>query len=95
MIEDSVVSATLERLYALAVTGQEQGAPKVALCARDAAETIMLLQGEIAEKEAEYQEKYNLTTELVQALRMYVANAEEDPVLGPSISEWIRLVRYE
>ncbi|SVD42863.1 uncharacterized protein METZ01_LOCUS395717 [marine metagenome] len=95
MIEDSVVSDTLERLYALAVTGQEQGAPKVALCARDAAETIMLLQGEIAEKEAEYQEKYNLTTELVQALRMYVANAEEDPVLGPSISEWIRLVRYE
>ena len=95
MIEDSVVSDTLERLYALAVTGQEQGAPKVALCARDAAETSMLLQGEIAEKEAEYQEKYNLTTELVQALRMYVANAEEDPVLGPSISEWIRLVRYE
>ena len=95
MIDDSVVSDTLERLYALAVTGQEQGAPKVALCARDAAETIMLLQGEIAEKEAEYQEKYNLTTELVQALRMYVANAEEDPVLGPSISEWIRLVRYE
>ena len=95
MIEDSVVSDTLERLYALVVTGQEQGAPKVALCARDAAETIMLLQGEIAEKEAEYQEKYNLTTELVQALRMYVANAEEDPVLGPSISEWIRLVRYE
>ena len=95
MIEDSVVSDTLERLYALAVTGQEQGAPKIALCARDAAETIMLLQGEIAEKEAEYQERYDLTTELVQALRMYVANAEEDPVLGPAISEWIRLVRYE
>ena len=95
MIEDSVVSDTLERLYALAVTGQEQGAPKVALCARDAAAPIMLLQGESAEQEAEYQEKYNLTTELVQALRMYVANAEEDPVLGPSISEWIRLVRYE
>ena len=55
----------------------------------------MLLQGEIAEKEAEYQERYDLTTELVQALRMYVANAEEDPVLGPAISEWIRLVRYE
>ena len=95
MVEDKVVSDTLERLYALAVTGQQQGAPKIALCARDAAETIMLLQGEIAEKEAEYQEKYNLTTELVQALRMYVANAEEDPVLGPSISKWIRLVRYE
>jgi hypothetical protein len=95
MIEDSVVTDTLERLYALAVTGQEQGAPKVALCARDAAETIMLLQGKVAEMEAEHQEKYDLTTELVQALRMYVANAEEDPVLGPTISEWIRLVRYE
>lgn len=95
MIEDSVVSDTLERLYALAVTGQEQGAPKVALCARDAAETIMLLQGEIAEMEAEYKEKYSLTTELVQALRTYVANAEEDPVLGPAISRWVRLVRYE
>ena len=95
MIEDNTVTDTLERLYALAVTGQEQGAPKIALCARDAAETIMLLQGEIAEKEAAYQERYDLTTELVQALRMYVANAEEDPVLGPAISEWIRLVRYE
>ena len=95
MIEDNVVTDTLERLYALVLSGKEQGAPKVALCARDAAETIMLLQGEIADKEAEYQERYDLTTELVQAIRSYVVNAEEDPVLGPAISEWIRLVRYE
>jgi hypothetical protein len=95
MIEDNVVTDTLERLYALALTGKEQGAPKVALCARDAAETIMLLQGEIADKETEYQERYDLTTELVQAIRSYVVNAEEDPVLGPAISEWIRIVRYE
>ena len=32
MIEDNTVTDTLERLYALAVTGQEQGAPKIALC---------------------------------------------------------------
>ena len=55
----------------------------------------MLLQGKVTEMKAEYQERYDLTTELVQALRMYVANAEEDPVLGPAISEWVRLVRYE
>ena len=92
--EDNVVDI-LERLYALAVTSKEQGAPQIGECAKDAAETIMLLQGEIADKETEYQERYDLTTELVQAIRSYVVNAEEDPVLGPAISEWIRIVRYE
>ena len=95
MIEDDVVTDTLERLYALALTGKEQGAPKIAVCARDAAETIMLLQAEIASLQAEYEEKYELTTELVKAIKQYVVNAEGDPVLGPAIKQWIRVVRYE
>ena len=95
MIEDDVVDDTLSRLYHLAHTAQQQGADKIHHTTRDAAETIMLLQGKVTEMKAEYQERYDLTTELVQALRMYVANAEEDPVLGPAISEWVRLVRYE
>jgi hypothetical protein len=85
----------LERLYALAVTSKEQGAPQIGECAKDAAETIMLLQGEIAELEAEYEEKYELTNELVLAIKQYVVNAEGDPVLGPAIKQWIRVVRYE
>ena len=92
--EEHVVDI-LESLYALAVTGKEQGAPKVGLCAKDAAETIMLLQGEIEELRAEYEEKYELTTELVKAIKQYVVNAEGDPVLGPAIKQWIRVVRYE
>lgn len=95
MIEDNVVTDTLERLYALALTGKEQGAPEVALCARDAAETIMLLQGKVADMEAEYEERYQLTTDLVVALKQYVVDAEGDPVLGPAIKEWVRLVRYD
>ena len=92
--EDNVVEV-LERLYALAYTGKEKGAPKIGLCARDAAETIMLLQGEIESLQAEYEEKYELTNELVRAIKQYVENAEGDPVLGPAINQWIRVVRYE
>lgn len=95
MIDDTVVEDTLSRLYELAHTAQQQGAEKVHHTTRDAAETIMLLQGKVTDMQAEYQERYDLTTELVLAIRSYVVNAEEDPVLGPSISEWIRLVRYE
>ena len=95
MIEDDVVTDTLERLYSLAVTGQDQDAPQEALCARDAAETIMLLQAEIKEMKVEYEERYQLTTDLVVALKQYVVNAEGDPVLGPAIKEWVRLVRYD
>ena len=85
----------LARLYARAVTRKAQGAPNRGECAKDAAEAIMLLQGEIAELEAEYEEKYELTTELVKAIKQYVVNAEGDPVLGPAIKQWIRVVRYE
>ena len=92
--EDYVVDI-LERLYALAVTGKEQGALQVGKCAKDAAETIMLLQGEIENLRAEYEEKYELTNELVLAIKQYVVNAEGDPVLGPAIKQWIRVVRYE
>ena len=95
MVEDDVVDDTLSRLYHLAHTAQQQGAEKVHHTTRDAAETIMLLQGKVTDMQAEYQERYDLTTELVQAIRSYVVNAEEDPVLGPAISEWIRIVRYE
>jgi hypothetical protein len=95
MIDDTVVEDTLSRLYELAHTAQQQGAEKVHHTTRDAAETIMLLQGKVTDMQAEYQERYDLTTELVQAIRSYVVNAEEDPVLGPAISEWIRIVRYE
>jgi hypothetical protein len=95
MIDDTVVEDTLSRLYELAHTAQQQGAEKVHHTTRDAAETIMLLQGKVTDMQVEYQERYDLTTELVQAIRSYVVNAEEDPVLGPAISEWIRIVRYE
>lgn len=95
MIDDTVVEDTLSRLYELAHTAQQQGAEKVHHTTRDAAETIMLLQGKVTDMQAEYQERYDLTTELVLAIRSYVVNAEEDPVLGPAISEWIRIVRYE
>jgi|TARA_B110001454_G_C12576741_1_gene374280 hypothetical protein len=85
----------LNRLYALAVTSKEQGAPQIGECAKDAAEAIMLLQGEVASLQAEYEEKYELTNELVLAIKQYVTNAEGDPVLGPAINQWIRVVRYE
>ena len=31
----------------------------------------------------------------VVALKQYVVNAEGDPVLGPAIKQWVRLVRYD
>ena len=37
----------------------------------------------------------SLTTDLVVALKQYVVNAEGDPVLGPAIKQWVRLVRYD
>ena len=55
----------------------------------------MLLQAEIKDMKAEYEERYQLTTDLVVALKQYVVNAEGDPVLGPAIKQWVRLVRYD
>ena len=95
MVEDTVVDDTLSRLYHLAHTAQQQGADKVHHATRDAAETIMLLQAEIKDMKAEYEERYQLTTDLVVALKQYVVNAEGDPVLGPAIKQWVRLVRYD
>ena len=95
MIEDAVVDDTLTRLYDLATTAQQQGAEKIHHTTRDAAETIMLLQAQIRDIEAEYKERYGLTTTLVKALHTYVKNVEDDPLLGPPVREWIRLVRYE
>jgi hypothetical protein len=95
MIEDSVVDDTLSRLYELSHTAQQQGAEKVHHTTRDAAETIMLLQAEIRDMRAEYAEKYDLTTSVVKALHTYVKDVEDDPILGPPVREWVRLVRYE
>jgi hypothetical protein len=55
----------------------------------------MLLQAEINDMRAEYKERYDLTTTLVKALHTYVKNVEDDPLLGPPVREWVRLVRYE
>lgn len=95
MIEDSVVNDTLSRLYHLSHTAQQQGADKIHHTTRDAAETIMLLQAQIKDMKAEYEEKYDLTTSVVKALHTYVKNVEDDPILGPPVKEWVRLVRYE
>lgn len=95
MIEDEVIDDMLERLYGLAHTAQQQGAEKIHHATRDAAETIMLLQAEIKNMKIEYDERYQLTTDLVVALKQYVVNAEGDPVLGPAIKQWVRLVRYD
>ncbi len=95
MIEDSVVDDTLSRLYHLSHTAQQQGADKIHHTTRDAAETIMLLQAQIKDMKAEYEEKYDLTTSVVKALHTYVKNVEDDPILGPPVKEWVRLVRYE
>jgi hypothetical protein len=61
MIEDSVVDDTLSRLYHLSHTAQQQGADKIHHTTRDAAETIMLLQAQIKDMKAEYEERYDLT----------------------------------
>ena len=95
MVEDTVVDDTLSRLYHLAHTAQQQGADKIHHATRDAAETIMLLQAEIKDMRAEYEERYDLTTTLVKALHTYVTDVEDDPLLGPPVREWVRLVRYE
>ncbi len=95
MIEDSVVDDTLSRLYHLSHTAQQQGADKIHHTTRDAAETIMLLQAQIKDMKAEYEERYDLTTSVVKALHTYVKNVEDDPILGPPVKEWVRLVRYE
>ena len=55
----------------------------------------MLLQAEIRDMRAEYAEKYDLTTSVVKALHTYVKDVEDDPILGPPVREWVRLVRYE
>ena len=95
MVEDDVVDDTLSRLYDLAHTAQQQGAEKIHHTTRDAAETIMLLQAEIKDMRAEYEERYDLTTSVVKALHTYVKDVENDPLLGPPVREWARLVRYE
>ena len=95
MVEDDVVDVTLSRLYHLAHTAQQQGAEKVHHATRDAAETILLLQAQVKDMRAEYEERYQLATDLVVALKQYVVNAEGDPLLGPPVREWARLVRYE
>ncbi len=95
MIEDSAVNDTLSRLYHLSHTAQQQGADKIHHTTRDAAETIMLLQAQIKDMKTEYEERYDLTTSVVKALHTYVKNVEDDPILGPPVKEWVRLVRYE
>lgn len=89
-LEDADILVTL---YALMQACRTQGAPKVATAVKAAVEEIMLLRGELDTLRDEYIEGVELTDELVSSLRMYIANADDDPVLGASIKEWVRVVK--
>ena len=83
----------LVTLYAVLKACKEQGAPRIGAAVREGVEEIMLLRGELDTLRAEYVEGMELTDELVSSLRMYIANADDDPVLGASIREWVRVVK--
>ena len=88
-LEDADILVTL---YALMQACKQQGAPRVAVAVKAAVEEIMLLRGELDTLKDEYIEGVELTNELVRSLRTYIANADDDPVLGAAIREWARVV---
>lgn len=83
----------LVTLYAVMKACKEQGAPRIGAAVRSGVEEIMELRGELDSLRAEYVEGMELTDELVSSLRTYVANVEDDPVLGPAVREWVRVVK--
>ena len=89
-LEDADILVTL---YALMQACRTQGAPRVATAVKAAVEEIMLLRGELDTLRDEYIEGVELTDELVSSLRTYVTNVEDDPVLGPAVKEWVRVVK--
>ncbi len=80
-------------LYAVMKACKEKGAPRIGAAVRQGVEEIMLLRGELEELRADYVEGMELTDELVNSLRAYVTNVEDDPVLGPAVKEWVRVVK--
>jgi hypothetical protein len=80
-------------LYALIKACQEQGAPRVANAVKAGVEEIMWLRGELDTLKDDFIEGVELTDELVAGLRTYIANVDDDPVLGPAIKKWARVVR--
>jgi len=85
----------LVTLYGVMKACNEQGAPRVGAAVREGVEEIMLLRGELDTLRAEYVEGMELTDELVNSLRTYVTNVEDDPVLGPAVREWVRVVKAD
>jgi len=89
-LEDADILVTL---YALMQACRTQGAPRVATAVKAGIEEIMLLRGELDTLKDEYIEGVELTNQLVAALREHIANADDDPVVGASIKEWVKVVQ--
>ena len=89
-LEDADILVTL---YALIQACKQQGARRVATAVKAGVEEIMLLRGELDSLRDEFIEGCELTDQLVSALREHIANADDDPVVGASIKEWVRVVK--